>query len=227
MLKQSFSQGLFITGTDTGVGKTYISSRLIRGLRQRGLTITTRKPVESGCTRASDGNLLPEDGHRLFLAAGNDTLDAITPFRFEAALAPPRAAALEGASISLSDLSAACSSTHGPLIVEGAGGFLSPIANDGLNADLAVKLQLPLLIVAPNRLGAINHCLLTCEAIERRGLDIMAIVLNQLELPIDERMENAAELGRLVPYPVFEAPYQATEQDIEALTAMVMDHVLG
>jgi dethiobiotin synthetase len=81
--------------------------------------------------------------------------------------------------------------------------------------------------VAPNRLGAINHCLLTCEAIERRGLDIMAIVLNQLELPIDERMENAAELGRLVPYPVFEAPYQATEQDIEALTAMVMDHVLG
>lgn len=217
------SVGVFITGTDTGVGKTYLSSRLIKALHQRGQSITARKPVESGCRKTSEGYLFPDDGYQLCEAAGNDTLDTVTPYRYEAALSPPRAAALEGKSLQLNELSAACIPTHGPLIVEGAGGFLSPIANDGLNADLAVALNLPVLIVAPDRLGCINHCLLTCEAIERRGLEIIAIILNQPEITADEEMNNAEELRRLISYPVFKIPYQANEKDIDNLALMIME----
>jgi dethiobiotin synthetase len=217
------SLGIFITGTDTGVGKTYLSSRLIKALHQRGQSMTARKPVESGCRKTSEGSLFPDDGYQLYEAAGNDNLDAVTPFRYEAALAPPMAAALEGKTLQLSELSAVCIPTHGPLIVEGAGGFLSPIANDGLNADLAVALDLPLLIVAPDRLGCINHCLLTCEAIEKRGLEIIAIALSQLEITKDETMNNATELRRLISYPVYEIHYQANEKGIEDLALMIME----
>lgn len=217
------SLGIFITGTDTGVGKTYLSSRLIKALRQHGLSITARKPVESGCYKTSEGSLFPDDGNRLFEAVGNDSLESITPYRFEAALAPPIAASLEGTSIKLSELSASCLPTHGPLIVEGAGGLLSPIAEDGLNADLAVALKLPILIAAPNRLGCINHCLLTCEAAERRGLEIIAIALNQIDATIDERMNNAEELRRLTPYPVLEIPHQDNHRGIEDLATIIMD----
>ena len=107
--------------------------------------------------------------------------------------------------------------------MEGAGGFLSPIANDGLNADLAVALNLPVLIVAPDRLGCINHCLLTCEAIERRGLEIRAIILNQPEITADDEMNNAEELRRLISYPVIKIPYQANEKDIDDLALMIME----
>jgi len=222
MSNKPSSLGVFITGTDTGVGKTYLSSRLIKALHQHGQSITARKPVESGCRKTSEGSLFPDDGQQLLEAAGNDKLDAITPFRYEAALAPPRAAALAGKSLLLSELSAACTPVHGPLIVEGAGGFLSPIADDGLNADLAVALELPILIVAPNRLGCINHCLLTCEAIEKRGLEIIAIALNQVEGTTDEKMNNAAELRRLISYPVFEIPYQGNEKGLEDLSLIIL-----
>jgi len=214
---------MFITGTDTGVGKTYLTSRLIKVLRQHGLSLTARKPVESGCQKTSEGSLFPDDGNHLFEAVGNESLETITPYCFEAALAPPIAAHLEGTSIKLKELSESCLPTHGPLIVEGAGGLLSPIAEDGLNADLAVALKLPILIAAPDRLGCINHCLLTCEAAEKRGLKIIAIVLNQIDTMIDERMNNAEELRRLTPYPVLEISHLDNNRGIEDLASIIID----
>jgi dethiobiotin synthetase len=202
MRSQQHFNGLFITGTDTGVGKTYISSLLIRALRSRGVLVVPRKPVESGCRNSPDGTLLPSDGMALLEAAGLDDLDEVTPFRFSAPLAPPQAATREGQDIRLQQLINACSRHDDSLmIVEGAGGFLSPIASDGLNADLAIALELPVLLVAADRLGCINHCLLTIEAIEHRGLAIAGVILNQISGEGD--LLNFEEIRARVEYPVF------------------------
>ena len=223
MHSQQHINGLFITGTDTGVGKTYISAMLIRALHNRGIPVEPRKPVESGCSVSPDGNLLPADGMTLLEAAGLDDLSVVTPFCFEAALSPPRAAALEGKVLELARLVSACHVENGFAIVEGAGGFLSPIAADGLNADLALALQLSVVIVTADRLGCVNHCLLTCEAVERRGLDILAIILNRTSPdPALADMGNASELRRLTPYPVIEAPYQADPKFLDGLASLII-----
>jgi dethiobiotin synthetase len=202
MRSQQHFNGLFITGTDTGVGKTYISTLLICALRSRGVLVAPRKPVESGCRNSPDGTLLPSDGMALLEAAGLDDLDEVTPFRFSAPLAPPQAATREGQDIRLQQLINACSRHDDSLmIVEGAGGFLSPIASDGLNADLAIALELPVLLVAADRLGCINHCLLTIEAIEHRGLAIAGVILNQISGEGD--LLNFEEIRARVEYPVF------------------------
>jgi len=202
MRSQQHFNGLFITGTDTGVGKTYISTHLITALRSRGVLVAPRKPVESGCSQSPVGSLLPADGMALLEAAGLDDLDEVTPYRFSAPLAPPQAAAREGQDIRLRQLVNTCSrSDDALLIVEGAGGFLSPIASDGLNADLAIALALPVLLIVADRLGCINHCLLTIEAIEHRGLAVAGIILNQISYERD--MENFEEIKRRVDCPVY------------------------
>lgn len=193
--------GVFITGTDTGVGKTYIGSRLIRSLRARDIPVTPRKPVESGCA-AEGTHLIPADGLLLMEAADLDCLDKVTPYRFKAPLAPPQAATREGQEIRLQQLVNACSRHDDSIvIVEGAGGFLSPIASDGLNADLAIALGLPVILVVADRLGCINHCLLTIEAIRHRKLHIAGIILNRISDEGD--MQNAEEIKRWIDYPVF------------------------
>jgi len=159
--------GVFITGTDTGVGKTVVACALTRALARAGHTVAVRKPVESGCARHA-GQLEPADGAALARAAGHrETLDTVTPMRLAHALSPERAAHLEGVQLTLHDLIAAAriGDESDFFVVEGAGGFLSPLASDALNADLALALGLPVLVVAEDRLGSINHTLLTVEAI--------------------------------------------------------------
>lgn len=175
-------QGVFITGTDTDVGKTYIGSRIARYFYQQRIEINPRKPAESGCEWVK-GELQGNDSSAYFQACEQTIpLATITPFRFEAALAPPAAAQLEGETLNLEQLTEAsfkdCDS--GFLLVEGAGGFMSPMADDGLNADLAEKLGLPILLVAADKLGCINHILLSIEAIKTRGLKVAGVVLNRI-----------------------------------------------
>lgn len=119
--------GYFITGSDTGVGKTYIACELIRQLHGLDVKLETRKPVESGCSIGESGVLIPADALELQAANNNlETIDRIAPYRFKDALAPPRAAALENCHLQLVDLYNACSldNTSHRLMVEGAGGFL-------------------------------------------------------------------------------------------------------
>jgi dethiobiotin synthetase len=211
MHSQQHLNGLFVTGSDTGVGKTYISALLIRALHSRSIPVEPRKPVESGCSQSPDGTLIPADGIALLEAAGLNDLDEVTPYRFSAPLAPPQAAAREGQEIRLKQLVNSCPLHNDSLlIVEGAGGFLSPIASDGLNADLAIALGLPVVLVVADRLGCINHCLLTIEAIEHRGLAIAGIILNQISGGGD--MQNFEEIKRRVDCPVY------LDRDIEAFT---------
>jgi dethiobiotin synthetase len=195
-MKPSIQRGVFVTGTDTGVGKTFVVIGLIQQLELRGITTAPRKPVESGC-KISGNEVLPADALVMQGATSRGiSLDEICPHRLEHALSPERAAALEGVTLSVRMLAEACQGTHGHhhLIVEGAGGFYSPVASDGLNADLAQRLGLPVLLVASDRLGCINQVLLTAQAIESRGLTLSAVALNQLEDQGTRGMDNAADL---------------------------------
>lgn len=209
--------GYFITGSDTGVGKTYIACELIRQLHGFDVKLETRKPVESGCSTDESGVLIPADALELQAANNNiETINRIAPYRFKAALAPPRAAALEDCHLQLVDLYNACSldNSNYRLIVEGAGGFYSPLAENGLNADLASLLQLAVIVVINDRIGAVNQALMTIQAVESRHLDIAAIIMNQVDEDIDKDMANSDDLRTRCDYSIFSCGYN---QKLEAV----------
>lgn len=217
--------GVFITGTDTGVGKTVVACALTRALTRAGHAVAVRKPVESGCARRA-GQLEPADGTALARAAGHrETLETVTPMRLAHALSPERAAYLEGMQLTLYDLIAAAriGNESDFFVVEGAGGFLSPLASNALNADLALALGLPVLVVAEDRLGSINHTLLTAEAIERRGLRLAGIVLNAREAEAGKDMANRDDLlsrlgGHVIPFPYGREDRETADMIAEIVT---------
>ena len=203
--------GYFITGSDTDVGKTYIGCELVRQLRALQQVIEVRKPAESGCVVDDSGQLIPADANKLW-AANNyqQDIERIAPHRFAAALAPHRAARLAGQKLELRDLIDACSlDDHNNLLfVEGAGGFYSPLAESALNADLASALQLPVIIVVNDRIGAVNQALMTIQAIESRHLKVAGVIMNQVEAAQEADMDNAADLRQHCDYDVFQCGFQ-------------------
>ncbi len=203
-------RGLFITGADTGVGKTHVGTALATALLAQGVRVRARKPVESGCTRVN-GELRPHDALAYATVTG-EPLEAVCRVRLMAALSPERAARLEGVGYRLTDLVAHCHAGVGAedfLLVEGAGGFLSPIARDGLNADLALALRLPVLLVAADRLGAIHQVLASAEAIERRELRLTGVVLSEVLPQNEPLLDNATDLKRWVKVRVLRLPHGA------------------
>ena len=202
--------GYFITGSDTDVGKTYIACELIQQLRNLDQKLETRKPVESGCAIGESAELIPADALKLQAANNNlETIERIAAYRFKAALAPPRAASLEGHHLQIDELLNACSLDNSDhlLIVEGAGGFYSPLAQNALNADLASLLQLAVIIVINDRIGAVNQALMTIQAVESRHLPVAAIIMNQLNAEIEKDMDNCEDLRNHCDYPVFRCRY--------------------
>lgn len=198
--------GYFITGSDTDVGKTYIACEIVRQLRQLDFGVETRKPVESGCEVSATGDLVTHDAAALQAANNHaESIERIAPYRYRAALAPHRAARLERQQVFLESLVDACSRDHAEhrLIVEGAGGFYSPLAENGLNADLASTLQLPVIIVVNNRIGAVNQGLMTLYAVQSRQLHVAAMVLNQVNPQIGNDMDNASDLKSYCDLPLF------------------------
>ena len=202
-------KGIFITGTDTGVGKTYIACALARALTEKNINVVPRKPMESGCQRQGH-ELIPADALALKQAAGYaGDLDLVCPYRFEPAISPDRAAMLAKTPLTIKQLKVACLKEVDPdtdfLLVEGAGGFYSPMCSDGLNADLAQALDLPVVLVAEDRLGCINQILLSLEAIIARGLSAEAIILNRIQIPThyNQDMNNHSDLIKLIDLPVY------------------------
>ncbi|MEM9353730.1 MAG: dethiobiotin synthase [Planctomycetota bacterium] len=175
---------LFITGTNTEIGKTHVAAMIARQLAQAGVTVGVYKPVASGCRR-ENGTLVSDDAELLWEAAGRPaTLEAVCPQRFELPVAPPVAARAEGRQIDqdrLRDGLRFWQERSDAVIVEGAGGLLSPLAENFSNADLAADLGLPLLVVAANQLGVINTTLQTLVTASAypRPLPIAGVVLNQ------------------------------------------------
>ena len=195
--REASLRGLFITGTDTGVGKTEVACGLVRGHRARGLDVGAMKPAQSG---HHPGEL--SDADRLRAAAGGtDAVELVCPYRLGAPLAPAVAARLEGKSLSLSVILEAArtlAARHAALVIEGAGGLMTPLTDRETFADLAVAFGLPVLVVARAGLGTVNHVALTCEALRARALVARGIVLNRTSRDHDpSEPHNAAEIERL------------------------------
>lgn len=211
-------KGLFITGTDTDVGKTHIACALARALSAESINVIPRKPVESGCKR-QDQKLIPADALALKHAASySGDLDLVCPYRFEPAISPNLAARLADTPLIIEQLKTACLNEINPdtdfLLVEGAGGFYSPLCSDGLNADLAQALGLPILLVAEDRLGCINQVLLSLEAIQTRGLTPVAVILSSVKKPDENSaMNNLEELQELIPISVIKQPHNIGTMD--------------
>ncbi len=177
-------KGIFITGTDTGVGKTFVACGLIRAMKEKGLNVCPMKPVESGC-RTSKGKLVPSDTNKLIKASGvNEPIDLINPYRLKHPLAPSVAADIEGVKIERRKILSAhsrLSKKYDITIVEGAGGIMVPVYKKYLFLDLAKDLNLPVVIVSRPGLGTINHTLLTIDALKNKGLDIPGVIINSSE----------------------------------------------
>ena len=202
-------QGVFITGTGTEAGKTFVGVAIARVLTKHKIKVIPRKPIESGCLM-QDGELIPQDANALKLAANyQGTLSEVCPYRFEPPVSPVRAAHLAHETLTTEQLVSVClqGSEQGFVLVEGAGGFYSPLTENGLNADLAVALQLPILLVAEDKLGALNQVLLNVEVIQMRGLQLAGVVLNAVNENKNEHMDNTADLRERLDCPVFAIPY--------------------
>ena len=203
--------GLFITGTDTEVGKTYIAALIAKQLVAEGKRVGVYKPVASGCVFEGE-DLVSEDAVALWEAAGKPfTLEQVCPQRFKAPVAPNRAAAAEGKKVDSQLLRTGVEPWLGFdfMIVEGAGGLLSPISDDDYVADVAIDLHAkfgwPLLVVAPNKLGTINATLQTIitASAYRTGLPVAGIVLNQTaESPDISAASNHLDIARSSPAPL-------------------------
>ena len=218
MIKEKFSQpsrpaGFFITGTDTDVGKTYATGCIGLSLLQQGLKVSPRKPIASGCILQADGTLLSEDALYIQQAClSSESLQTICPNTFEPAISPQRALKQANRLFTTQMLAKACDKpTECFALVEGAGGFYSPISSDGLNADLAKTLGYPVVLVIGNRLGCINSALLTIEAIKRSKLSLHSIIINDISKDAD--IENVRDIQALVQaesIQVFHLKYNAT-----------------
>ncbi len=195
-------RGLFITATDTGVGKTEVACALLRGHRARGLDVVALKPAQSGHEPGEQS-----DAERLGAAAGgSEPLELVCPYSFAAPLAPAVAARLEGRQVSFERIVACAqelAGRHAALLVEGAGGLLTPLTERHTYADLAVALGLPALVVARAGLGTVNQTALTCEALRARGVAVRGIVLNRLSEQGDpSEPHNPVDIERLTGSPV-------------------------
>ncbi|HKA14615.1 MAG TPA: dethiobiotin synthase [Myxococcota bacterium] len=171
------NRGVFVTGTDTGVGKTLVACALLRALHARGIDAGAMKPIETGVGPGG-----PADAIALRRAAGErDPLADVCPQSFALGAAPAAAARAEGRALDLGAIDAAYSRLRARrafLVVEGAGGLLVPVAAELSMADLARRFELPLLVVCRAALGTINHTRLTLEAARARGISVAGVVIS-------------------------------------------------
>ncbi len=219
----------FVTGTDTGVGKTAVSCALLAAAGSAGLSTAAVKPVAAGCDAAGHN----EDA-LLLMEWMSEPLDyeQVNPVALAAAIAPHIAAQQEGRSLQASRLEGFCqgvmSSGAEFVLIEGAGGWRVPISERESLADLAVRLRAGVILVVGMRLGCINHALLTAEAIARDGLQLAGWVANQPGELMPCYAENLDSLRRRLPAPLLgEVPHMVPFDVRAAARALSLDRLLG
>ncbi len=214
-------KGLFVTGTDTGVGKTVVAAGLARLLVECGIRVGVMKPIETGCNELGDDEL-PHDGRFLAEAARiKENYRWVVPCRYREPLAPLVAARLEGRPVNLNAILTSweyLQSHYELIIVEGAGGISVPISDNYTMADLACEMRLPLLIVARPTLGTLNHTYLTVQYAQSKGLHLVGIVVSGYNPQTTDLAEqtNPVMLEELCKIPVLGCiPHWKTIQTVE------------
>ena len=201
---QKNKKAYFITGTDTDVGKTYIASALVKHFCRQGLQAVGMKPVAAG-SELVNGRLLNSDVTELIKASNVDAdLALINPYVFAPAIAPHIAAEQAGITVSLDNIQQSFNALQAKadvVLVEGAGGFRVPINRQETMADLAVKLNLPIVLVVGVRLGCINHALMTAGSIRAAGLNLVGWVANRIDQNMPAIEENIATLKAMIKAP--------------------------
>jgi dethiobiotin synthetase len=210
----------FITGTDTGVGKTYVTRLILESLRNEGIDAVGYKPIACGDR---------DDAVLLSAASGALDLGEVNPVFFKTPVAPYVAEMLENRVIDPTELIAGfhhLATRHAQVLVEGVGGWEVPITANYRVSDLALDLNLPVILVAGNRLGALNHILLTINAIHSKGLTCAGIILNQLEDEMDTAMiTNKGVIENLTGIPLLEhLIYGQDFFDLETLRLAIQAH---
>jgi len=205
--------GVFVTATGTDVGKTLVSRGLLLALGRRGLRVAGVKPIETGCTP------FPRDAELLARASGSPELAHGSGwYRAEPPLAPYAVELTAGVAApdvaAISERAQGLARTYDALLVEGAGGLLVPLSRSSSMADLACEFQLPLLLVADDRLGVLSHVLPAYEAAQQRALEVLAIVLNQCSLSVDPSAgTNLQILRERLPCPILPFPHLPNDDD--------------
>jgi dethiobiotin synthetase len=232
------SKGIFVTATDTGVGKTIVAAAIIRALKRSGVMAGAMKPIETGLVREA-GVLVPSDGSFLREAAGmDDALDLVTPVRFALPLAPYTASRKEGMPVDLEGIFNAyewLSRRYEFMVVEGIGGVMVPLAGraggysrDYFVVDLIRDLKLDAVVVARPLLGTINHTLLTISWLLEEGISVSGVIISCSTPPQGSIAEetNMQALKELCPVPVIGVlPYleKISIEDIDANTVGCID----
>lgn len=207
----------FVTGTDTGVGKSLVSASLLAAARNRGLSTAAMKPIASGCEEVQDNGSVVLHNEDALLLQQYCTLplsyEEINPFALKAAVAPHLAAAMEGRHINIQRLTgfarAILMQRADLTVIEGAGGWKVPLNQREYLSDLPEALQLPVVLVVGIRLGCINHALLTAEVIAAAGLRLVGWVANHLSSDMPLADDNVATLEYLMPAPcIGELPWR-------------------
>jgi len=213
------TKGYFVTGTDTGVGKTLVACSLLRAFAGRGLKVVGMKPVATGAVTGGNG-LVHDDVERL-IAAGNVIAprEPVNPYCFAPPIAPHIAAAEAGMKIDLDHIGRcfnALADLADVVIVEGVGGFRVPLGPGADTAQLAARLALPVVLVVGVRLGCLSHALLTTEAIAGRGLTLAGWVANHIDSRMTAAEENVRALETLIAAPLLARIAYTTTPDSAA-----------
>jgi len=207
------TQGYFITGTDTEIGKTHAAVKLVELWRRDGKRVAAMKPVASGCEVLPDGRWVNDDVERLVAATGQGDRDLMNPYRFLPPVSPHIAAREAGVSISLARIGEhyqRLAAMADIVLVEAAGGWLAPLTDKLFMQDMAQQLQLPVILVVGMRLGCINHALLTVQAIKASGVPLAGWVANRVVPEMLAYEEVLTTLQRHIAEPLLlEIPYGA------------------
>lgn len=212
------TRGFFITGTDTDVGKTEIALGIMKSFQRQGLKVAAMKPVSAGCRHTAEG-LRNEDALRLMQQASVELpYELVNPYAFEQPVAPHIAAAEAGTSMQIQPLLDAyrqIATQADMVVVEGAGGWLVPVNQTQTMADVAIALQLPVILVVAIRLGCLNHALLSMQSISQSGLKCAGWIANHLSEPDDIARQNIQTLQQRLGVPLLDVVQFATSGDIK------------
>lgn len=220
------AKSIFITGTDTGVGKSVFSASLARLLKNMGINVGVMKPITSGCTEAN-GCLVSYDAELLAWAAGIPVTADVAPYLLREPAAPSVAAEIDHVKIEFSRILAAYHrllDEYEFVIVEGAGGLMVPLAGGLLIADLVKLLSLPLLVVARPDLGTVNHTVLTCFAARELGLEVKGTIINNFPKTPSKAVASAPHLiDSLSGVPLLARIPSCPELDDKSMIEMLAD----